>query len=350
MKFFYFSTLLTLLLFCTCLHAQPPSSTDVELRAISDKLVKRLNLAEFRGAMIVFDFTNASGEPTVLGAYIARELRSQILDSDRMFTIKDPASDPQSKKLWDAAGTVFKTVTQEAGVVINDRKSVEAIQALGQNTQAFFRPSSKDRSLRKVDAILDGTITDMGETFRINVDVKTTKRSEYLVSVKGDLSKTDALTRLSGKPMEEENLAVASSSRPGRSSRSGTKAPLVFEKQHLKFELLECIETGGGRYLECKLRITSEGKDTNLSLIKNKSKIYNQDNGKEFEPTSVNISDVTNSGGGWTTKSLLRDLPVSSVITFEPSESISVISRFQLQCYTDELKYFIVDISDIFVE
>ncbi len=192
----------------------------------------------------------------------------------------------------------------------------------------------------------------MGEYYRLNVYVKTTKGNEFLVSSKGDLSKVPALTMLDEEaPQNMVGNSNTGFSRPGSNSRGSSSVEELptFQKQHFKVELIEVRETSSGRYLECELRVTSEEKNTVVNLFPSGTKIFNQDNLTEHKATTVNISDVT-VDRNWAAKQLISDTPVRSTITFEPNESIDVIAKLQIRFSVEGIGEIYVDFSDVFVK
>ncbi len=89
---------------------------------------------------MIYDFTDTDGTATILGAYIASEMRSLLLDSDRMFTIKDREETANSGELLKFFGKVVNTAAQGVDLVVENQQNAEAIKRMSQNADAFFRP------------------------------------------------------------------------------------------------------------------------------------------------------------------------------------------------------------------
>ena len=322
-----------------------PSITDMEVNEISNQLVTRLNNKEFAGTLVVFDFTDQSGTPTSLGALIAKQIRSNLVNANGKFNIVALEPMPDSRNSSSLLNQIAQTASQDAHEFLQ-RDEANIAQAAGKGLEIFSRPSKKDKRLKKVDAIVDGNITPMGDYYRLNIEVKNRKNGHFIATVQGNISNIDAVAQLHETSLNEPTPGTPSAVSTNRPINPKSRVPNNFKKQHLTFELIGC--SAGVRYLECDLRIISEDRDTEIYIYRNGTKIFNQEGGTEYIPVSVKIADLTSNNS--VKKNLIRDVSVTSTITFDPGESIEVLSRFQLNCWVRGLGYFTADMSDIFVE
>ncbi|MEM6844637.1 MAG: hypothetical protein AAF632_20640 [Bacteroidota bacterium] len=343
---------LTVIAILLCVHSAfaKVGDSSSELEDLFSQLVDRVNNKSFDGNLLVFDFTDQSDTPTALGAYFAEELSNYLVNAPGKFIVIERTS--VSSEGWFTK--LSKAVAKEADNYLGD-EDAQRTQSAAQTSKVFFS-NTKDKRLKNVDAIVYGSYTNMGDYYRLSIKVKRKKDDGLLATVNGDVSNQPIFAQLDQTQKKTNsstsNTATATASTDNSTiySDPGTRARSedhVFRKNQLVFELIKCVESG--RYVECHLRITSEGKDTELGLYgSNYTKIFNQADGAEHVPTSVNIANKTHQYS--VSKEIIRDTPVTSVITFEPKEDIEVISRLTAYFTTPETRNFTLDLYNIFVE
>ena len=321
-------------------------STDDEVALISKDLVERLNFMGFNEDLIVLDFTDPNGNPTQLGAYLADLMTDDLVNAMRRFKVKKREEVSGNGKARDWTNLI----KSESNTYLDQERS-DIVGTAADGLNILFKPGKKDKRLKGIEAKVEGKITTIGEHYSLTVSVSEVKSGDVLATSTGDFSNTPALAKLQGSvlqpPVElargEENTGNGSTTTTRRVSGDPSHR---FKRMHLQIELLETIKNG--RYIECHFRLTSIDKDTNVRMHKNHVRIFDQKNGKEFAPVNINIADVTS---GWEiNKNLISNAPVKGMFSFEPGENIDIISKLSFSVHTPATDWFVVDMSDIFVE
>jgi hypothetical protein len=341
MKFIYLYPLTFVLLLSTALKGQY-YNTDDEVDAISSEIVKRLNFMEFKEDLIVLDFTDPNGNPTQLGAYLADLMTDDLVNAMRRFKVKKREEvDGNGGKARD-----WTNLIKNESDTYLEQDHADLVGTAADGLNILFKPGKKDKRLKGIEAKVEGKITTIGEHYSLTVAVSEVKSGDVLATATGDFSNTPALSKLQGSvlkpPVEREETGGGT----GTAGRSANDSSHKFNRMHLQIELLKTIENG--RYVECHFRLTSIDKDTNVSMHIKHIRIFNQKNGKEYAPVNINIADITSS---WDIKkNLIKNTPVKGMFSFEPGEKIDVISKLSFSVHTPTTDWFVVDMSDIFVQ
>lgn len=320
-------------------------STDDEVALISKDLVERLNFMGFSEDLIVLDFTDPNGNPTQLGAYLADLMTDDLVNAMRRFKVKKREEVSGNGKARDWTNLI----KSESNTYLDQEKS-DIVGTAADGLNILFKPGRKDKRLKGIEAKVEGKITTIGEHYSLTVSVSEVKSGDVLATSTGDFSNTPALAKLQGSVLQSpvEKTTEGGGTSGGVTSRSSTTVDPnhMFKRMHVKVELLKAIKNG--RYIECHYRMTSVDKDTKVSMNRNSTRIFNQKNGKEYAPVSINIADVTHERG--IEKNLIKNTPVKGIFSFEPGENIDIISKLSFSVYTPSTGWFVVDMSDIFVE
>lgn len=325
------------------------SSTDNEIKRVATELGELLNRKRVDGRLIVFDFTDIDGTPTELGAFLADKISNVLVNVGVDYEIVDRAAVAKAKRSGGRGIGKLLAIVAETELVREtfgtetQNTAVESADAMG---TVLGNIPTKDKRLKGIELIIYGTITTIGERYHLDLKAKKKKDDVLVATAAGDISNTQALRSLHGASVQRPLVpsAIAFST---PSPATGGSSSQQFTKQNLQFDLIKCVAKGSS--IEVHLRISSLNKDDHLNIYRNSTKIFNQDGGAEFIPSSMNIADITTSSSK-VEKELIRNSPVESVFTFHPGEDIAAISKLVVTCYSKVFGAFTVEMADIFVE
>lgn len=335
------ANVLLFLIFPSFIYAQH-YSTDKEIAAISKDIVKGLQNKGFDEQIVIMDFTNPSGQPTELGAYLASNVTEDLLRANASFEVVDRSAIEGGGGGIDWS-SILNDASRHAENWLDEEKS-KTVRTVTDVSENLFNINPNDRRLRGIKAILQGEITAVGDHYELTLKVLERKKRSVLAYASGPISNTPSLSRLHGS-MLATAPSGGSNNRPILDRAPNNRNHRV-TRQHMVFELVKCFESGG--VIEIHLRITSKRQDSDLQIQTNWIKMFNQANSNEYNPIRVNIADQTNT---WNVKKQLQeDSPVLSIISFKPPEDVEMISKLSLSAYSSHLQSFTVEMEDIFVQ
>ena len=218
---------------------------DRELEAIIAPLITSISGQSVKNIAIA-DFTLLDGTPTELGKYLAEEFTYSLVSS--------------SKKTF--------------GVI--DRSRVSALlkeNNLGSTGTVDPNTIVKLGKMKGIDAVIAGTLTSTGNTLRLIIKVWNLETQNIIAVGRGDISKTPMISELEGKVVSGGTTNNSGGTNGGVSKSVDPIVPLPqspaiskFTKGSLNFELISCTQSN--QNVECKVRVTSLGKDLNLKSYK----------------------------------------------------------------------------------
>lgn len=338
--------LLSLCLF-NQLPAQSADLTGREVKAITDQLVTILNGKRFDGTLIVDNFVNLDGTTTELGAHLASKARTQFINAPAPFeVVQRPASlEAPRRRPIDLSSKMDETQ------LINSYDENAELKStgidIGVGLLEGLLNKSRNPRYKGVDAIVTGKLVTFEDHYTLTIAVIDKKKENTIAEMYGQITNTSGLSVLDGSelPDPSEVTRGAGSSGGGISRTSSGKATHFFSRLHLNYELIECVKNGS--YLECYLRLNSEGKVTRVSTYPGYGKIVNQEDGADFQSSTIHLGDVTSYG--YIEKELQPNTPIDLVVTFEPKVEIEAINKFQLRMTAEGVGEFVVEMKDIFV-
>jgi len=326
------SKALLFLIFPSLLYAQH-YSTDKEIAVISKDIIDDLKYEGFDDEIVIMDFTGPSGQPTELGAYLASKVTEDLLETRVRFDVIDRSAIQGGGGGIDWSG-ILNDASRHAEKWLSEEHS-ETAKSIADVSKSLFNPSSNDRRLRGIKAIMRGKITTVGDHYELTLRVMERKKGSVIAHANGPISNTPSLSKLHGSMLTQEPSHTPVNDNPQRVTR-----------QHFVFELVKCFESGG--VIEVHLRVTSQRQDSDIQLQANRITIFNQENSNEYQPIRVNIADQTNA---WrVNKQLQEDSPVLSIISFKPPEDIEMISKLSVSAYSSQIQNFTIEMKDIFVQ
>jgi len=307
------------LIFCfngLILSAQSDALDDKIGRIVNDLVTKMNNKTTIKNVAIA-DFANLSGTPTELGKYLAEQFSDVMVNANISFS------------------------------VINRGRLNFLLKEAGLDAKGLLDPNSvaKLGKLKGIDAIVVGTMTSVGESINVNVQALNLETAVILASAKGSLPRTPAIIELEKKELGIEPGGVVTPVKPV-TTKPKVPAQSTFTKDPLLFECLECTQSGEN--VNCKFRITSVGKDIDLSTGSGRLSRIIDEEGNDFFMSNSRLANV--SGGRWQKKTLVADVPISAEFTFsEVNRKMNMITKMEIYSNIENYTRFTVLLKNISV-
>jgi len=307
------------LIFCfngLILSAQSDALDDKIGRIVNDLVTKMNNKTTIKNVAIA-DFANLSGTPTELGKYLAEQFSDVMVNANISFS------------------------------VINRGRLNFLLKEAGLDAKGLLDPNSvaKLGKLKGIDAIVVGTMTSVGESINVNVQALNLETAVILASAKGSLPRTPAIIELEKKELGIEPGGVVTPVKPV-TTKPKVPAQSTFTKDPLLFECLECTQSGEN--VNCKFRITSVGKDIDLSTGSGRLSRIIDEEGNDFFMSNSRLANV--SGGRWQKKTLVADVPISAEFTFsEVNRKMNMITKMEIYSNIETYTRFTVLLKNISV-
>jgi len=307
------------LIFCfngLILSAQSDVLDDKIGRIVNDLVIKMNTKTTIKNVAIA-DFANLSGTPTELGKYLAEQFSDVMVNANISFS------------------------------VINRGRLNFLLKEAGLDAKGLLDPNSvaKLGKLKGIDAIVVGTMTSVGESINVNVQALNLETAVILASAKGSLPRTPAIIELEKKELGIEPGGVVTPVKPV-TTKPKVPAQSTFTKDPLLFECLECTQSGEN--VNCKFRITSVGKDIDLSTGSGRLSRIIDEEGNDFFMSNSRLANV--SGGGWQKKTLVADVPISAEFTFsEVNRKMNMITKMEIYSNIETYTRFTVLLKNISV-
>ena len=298
------------------MSAQSDALDDKIGRIVNDLVTKMNNKTTIKNVAIA-DFANLSGTPTELGKYLAEQFSDVMVNANISFS------------------------------VINRGRLNFLLKEAGLDAKGLLDPNSvaKLGKLKGIDAIVVGTMTSVGESINVNVQALNLETAVILASAKGSLPRTPAIIELEKKELGIDPGGVTVAVKPVTTAPK-MPAQSTFTKDPLLFECLECTQSGEN--VNCKFRITSVGKDIDLSTGSGRLSRIIDEEGNDFFMSNSRLANV--SGGGWQKKTLVADTPISAEFTFsEVNRKMNMITKMEIYSNIENYTRFTVLLKNISV-
>lgn len=316
---------LLLMFWANGLIVSAQDALDKEITVIVSDLVTKMKTKTTIKNVAIADFSNLNGTPTELGKYLAEQFSDVMVNANTSFSIVDRGR--------------LNYLLKEAGLDAKGLLDPNSVAKLGK--------------LKGIDAIVIGSMTSVGENLNVNVKTINLETAVILASAKGSLRRTPAIIELEKKELAPEpgGKTTPTKTNPAKPKDAVDVAPITFEKDPLKFECLECKQSGEN--VNCKFRITSVGKDIDLDIYIDPSYYYPNkgsqiidEEGNDFFMINCRLANV--SGGYIQKKALVKDVPISAEFTFSKvNRAINLITKMEINAAGPNLGYFTAPFKNI---
>jgi Putative peptidoglycan binding domain/Curli production assembly/transport component CsgG len=178
------SVALALLLVCPA-QAQ---NFDSALASAADAIAGAIQQAG-KKRVAVIDFDQIEGQVTALGRFLAEEISADLAEHPRPFAVIDRAN--------------LQSILAEHALSMSGLVNPENAKRLGQ--------------IAGVDALVLGTYTDFGESYRLSLKAIATDTAEMVASARANVPKTNALVQLATELVDQRELKpkVSGEAEPG---------------------------------------------------------------------------------------------------------------------------------------
>lgn len=272
----------------------------------------------------VMDFNDLQGNVTLLGRYIGEELITRLFQSKQVEVIE--------RSLLD-----------------------KAIQELKFNTSDLVDASNAKQLGRVVgaDAIVVGTLTDLGQSLKINARVIMVESGKVIGAASVQIVQDTNMERMQKKVLAGVlGQSRIVTTRPEEEIRESILLKKV-EVKKFTIELKECKLSGDS--IACDLVIINNGADDKLELLREGTRIFDE-SGAEYSVNNFQLGNRSSSNhrhGGtiWgISNSLISGIPAIIRLEFKDvPKQISKITLLEMQFASKEDKKFSAQIRDISV-
>ncbi len=291
-------------------------SLDQGLDEIAQKITKSIPEGSRKG-VAVMDFNTLDGSVTVLGRFIGEELITRLFETERLKVIERSLLEKAIEELkFNTSDLVDPTIAKQVGKVVG------------------------------ADAIVTGTLSDLGDSVKINARVIMVESGEVIGAAGAQIMKDTAIRDMlskslnssfrSGQKMREEIESETSSKVIEKTELPGKSQWIADVKDYL-FELHNCISYA--RSITCNLSIVNKGKDRELTIgtiqyrVDHRAYTIMYDNfGNEYRAGRFTLANNSQDNKG--VKSfLVSGVPVKATVKFEEvSPQASSISLLKIEC------------------
>ena len=351
--------IITVLISSAAAYAQQ-DAFDQTIKEISIDLTNQLNNRGIKNVAVA-NFTFKGQSNTTLGNYISDELSKRLVRTGGKFSVisrtrvkTELYNIEQSEKvdLTGIAKDVNVATTKEAYETKTQQQAqeIDAISKVGQGMLNFLKTG---KPLKDADAIVYGTIKDLGDVLQIDIEaIKNNKKQENVGISDGKLVKTPTIANMLGqKEIIPVNRPTVSSPSTGDLSLTTTSSPLTnyspipnematYKYNNLQFEVKGCTQSG--RDVECKVNILANDYDHHLKATTKNTRFIEAEEGKEFHASQIKLVDITSSPRyGTVEKTIIANHSIEATITFKNViKKIISISSLEVRFYDQKLSRY----------
>lgn len=271
-----------------------------EIQTVAEAMAQKISKAG-KTSIAVVDFTDLDGNVTQLGRYIAEEMSVALLNAADNFEVVDR--------------THLKTLLQQ-----------HKLSATGLIDPAT---ATKLGKLAGVEALITGTLTPFGDSFRLAVKVLDVNTAKLIGAMSADLPNTETLKTLDNNPISGDQPTPepkpTATKKPTNSAGTPTR---VTEMLGFTIELNGCKKAGDN--VTCNYTITSNGKDRRFSLCGDDCSNFFDEFGNEYEAIHATLADKSSSY--WAETLLITDVRTKASVTFgkvSPDATIMKLYNFR---------------------
>lgn len=289
-------------------NTTPQISLEQRLSELSEEISDELT-GNQKTTVAVAEFVDLDGRVSPFGKFLAEELVTRLY---------------KTKK--------FKVIERQR------LDKVIAEQKLSLTEIIESSSAKKIGRILGVDAIVAGTISELGNNFRINARIINTETGELLAAAGATIVKDQEVCSLinCGSTPIDIGRATSSSTPKNQSILSPTPKPVTSqtwkkESNFYTFELKKCKASGTS--VVCDFIVTNTDQNRWLAIHQD-SKMFD-DFSNQSDAGRISLGDKDNSGWGWAKKFLIGDIQVPARIVFNNvSTEATKIVLLRLHCDT----------------
>ena len=279
-----------------------PDSHEAKLQMLTNQIV--ISLSEKKKAKIaIIEFSDLQGNINDFGRYLSEELITRLFLTNKFEVIERH---------------MLNKVLKEHQLTLSGLIDTNSAQELGR--------------LLGVDAVASGSISDLGNTVKVNARLISTETGEIFSVASVTFLKDEVITKLMNESNPQENQIISDSKGIHDNKEViGTEV----NRDHFSIKLLSCMKED--RIVTCSLNITNNSEDdVDIYLLLRETKFYDQ-SGNEYLTTIAKIAN-SSSKIGWyrLEKQIVAGTSVPVELIFEDvASSSSTISLLNLRFASD---------------
>ena len=304
----------------TSILQKPSGATlDDQMNRLTSQIISSFNQSNVQKIAII-EFADLEGNVTQLGRFIAEELITRIFTSGKFNVVER---------------NLLQKVLEEQQLGMTGYIDQETAISLGQ--------------ILGVDAIITGSITNLGKNVKINARLISTETGSVFAVASVNVLKDSTIKLLMGESIS--NSANNTSNPSQIPQHSGLKAPVV--NHGIQFELKECFFTNG--FLTTIFEVTNLDMDKEVSFYDRAKNGYARiidDKGREFRSPQQFLGTHKQGWNGIENVTMVQDVGTQYTLKFSGVKSKpTIVKRLDLLLFIPDLQnYFTITFRDIPVE
>jgi TolB-like protein len=260
---------------------------------ISDELTDKQ-----KTTIAIADFVDLNGNSSDFGKFLAEELATRFYKTKKLKVIERQRLDK---------------VIAEQKLSLTEIIEASSAKRIGR--------------ILGVDAIVAGTISDLGSNFRINARIINTETGELLAAAAATVIKDQEVCSLINCGSKQIGVVLPA---PSPSPKPAPSRTWIKESNFYAFELKKCRSSGTTAI--CDFIVTNSDQDRWLAIHPD-SKMFD-DFSNQSDPANIVLGDKEGNGG-WAKKFLIGGIKIPTRIVFNRvSTNATRIVLLQLHCDT----------------
>ncbi len=323
-KFFIFVLIITLSAcgpVTTTTQIQEPEkiTLDNQMGKLTSQIISSFKESKLK-KIAVIEFADLNGNVTNLGAFIAEELITRIFTTNKFEVVER---------------NLLQKVLEEQQLGMTGYIDQETAISIGQ--------------ILGVDAIITGSITNLGNNVKINARLISTETGSVFAVASVNVFKDSTIRLLMGEVVKESNGDTKNSSY--QQELKGMKPPVV--NHGIQFILKECFYTND--FVSVILEITNLDYDKQISLYDRSKNAYARiidDKGREFRSPQQFLGTHKQGWNGIENVTMVQDVGTQYTLKFPNVKSKpAIVKRLDMLLFIPDLQNsFTITFRDIPVE
>ena len=304
----------------TAVIQEPEKITlDSQMNTLTNQIISSFNQSNVK-KIAVIEFADLEGNVTQLGRFIAEELITRIFTTGKFDVVER---------------NLLQKVLEEQQLGMTGYIDQETAISIGQ--------------ILGVDAIITGSITDLGNNVKINARLISTETGSVFAVASIQVFKDSTIKLLMGESIATSGNPNSTSSQ--KPQQSGLKTPVV--NHGIQFILKECFFTNG--FVSVILEITNLDFDKQISLYDRSKNAYARiidDKGREFRSPQQFLGTHKQGWNGIENVTMVQDVGTQYTLKFPNVKSKpTIVKRLDMLLYIPDLQNsFTISFRDIPVE
>lgn len=299
--------------------ASAASNLEEGVKQLADQIGKSMQERQKQKVAIV-DFSDLNGNVTALGQFMAEELTTQ---------------------LFIIAPGKFEVVERRMLLKLVDELS------LGQLGLIEEKSLKEMGRVLGVDAIVTGSLTDLGNTVKVNARVIAVESAKVVAVAAAEIQKTGVVADLLRKQAERRQVGIQV-----ETQKTMLPSQQREEAQGFVFELQLC--KASGKEVTCDLLITNKKEnDRELKIFNSPGMLYRRsrmidDLGNEYTANKIQLGNSISSSFSLASNILVSGVPTKAGLSFEDvSKVVSKIAILRIDFDYNTGKQFFVEFRNI---